>query len=313
MVALEVSCQVPARESFPLSALSEPELSFRLAMLIAMAVLGTAMAVAYNPWREHRAEIRIEQGGGVVGRDYFGPDWVSRALPYRWIKHLSDVTRVDFRYDEGSQPDLEVLVDLPYLDTVSLEGAAVNDDNAAPLSELTGVAQLVLVKTSLTDASLHHLGVMRRLRFLSLAKSPVTGSGLKHLKDLPQLQGLNLLGTEARDETVSDLASFSRLESLQLKGTQISDQGLRYLSKLASLRTLGLSKTRITDDGLKELAGMVSLRSIDLGETSIGDAGLRHLCALPMLEHITLKDTYVTQDGVDALMRAYPRLSVSWR
>jgi len=307
---MEISYQKPAQ---PVSPLSEPELSFRLAMLIAMSVLGAALTVAFNPLREHRAVIRIEQGGGVVGREYFGPDCVSRALPYRWIKHLSDVTRVDYRYGEGSLPELGILGDLPYLDTVVLEGAAVNNENVAPISNLTVVFHLVLVKTSVTDTGLRHVGCMHRLKFLSLAKSPITGTGLKHLKNLPQLEGLNLLGTDVSDGAISDLASFSHLESLQLKGTQISDQGLRHFSKLTSLRTLGLAKTQITDDGLLELAGMINLRSIDLSETSIGDAGLCHLFALPMLEHITLKDTCVTQDGVDALMRAYPRLSVSWK
>src|SRR5690349_6088085 len=64
---------------------------------------------------------------------------------------------------------------------VHLLGPRVKDDDLKPLAGLTGMQELDLGVSGVTDAGLKHLAQLPALKALSLNHTQVTDAGLKHL------------------------------------------------------------------------------------------------------------------------------------
>lgn len=104
-----------------------------------------------------------------------------------------------------------------------------SDEDMVQVGRLTGLVELWLIESSVTDAGLANLKGLTRLERVCLHGSQVTDAGLVHLKGL------------------------TRLKELCLDGSKITDAGLPCLRTLPRLQTLDVSSTRITDDGAKYL------------------------------------------------------------
>ena len=132
------------------------------------------------------------------------------------------------------------------------------DAHMALLKDLTGLRELRIEQSQVSDAGLANLEGLRNLVVLSLGyDKKITDAGLAHLRGL----------TKIRD--------------LDLSRTGISDSGLRELKDMQVLQTLDIAGTRITDDGLVHLKGLRMLRTLRCGQTKIttaGELGFREAC-----------------------------------
>lgn len=71
-------------------------------------------------------------------------------------------------------------------------------------SLLTGLRELSLKYTNITDAGLVHLRDLTKLYLLDLSHTDVADAGLVHLKELTNLYRLELYSTKVTDEGVSE-------------------------------------------------------------------------------------------------------------
>src|SRR5262245_21932666 len=83
--------------------------------------------------------------------------------------------------------------------------------------------------TDASDATLHQVGSLTRVKELSLYATKVTDAGLEQLKGLRSLERLVLQDTGITDGGLVHLQKLPRLDTLSLRGTKVTDQGLARL------------------------------------------------------------------------------------
>lgn len=129
-------------------------------------------------------------------------------------------------------------------------------------------ANLSLLGTNVTDATLVQLKDIKGLVNLNLRNTKVTDAGLAQLKNLPNLISLNLAGTAVTDAGLANVAGLGKLEYLNLYGTAVSDAGLTHLKGLKNLKALYLWQTKVTEAGVASLQGAIPAlkpnRGVDL-------------------------------------------------
>jgi formylglycine-generating enzyme required for sulfatase activity len=227
-----------------------------------------------------------------------GKDVLKDALPHLIaLSSGSDAKALSLDFSGVENVDLDALAPLTGLRKLNLSrtrGVA----GLIPIRRLTGLRQLILMDTSITNlgplaplTNLEELDISRtsiddfaplaklaNLKRLSAAMTPV--ADLTPISRLVKLEALDVSFTGVR--ALSPLASLEKLQQLDLSNTGVDD--VVPLGRLTALRELNLSRTRLTKDGLAPLRALTGLRTLALDGTGIRDfntdgrvAGLRVL------------------------------------
>ena len=152
------------------------------------------------------------------------------AITERGLKELSALKQLRTLYLNGtSVTGVPELKPCQQLQTLNLHGTRVGENGLREIGHLTGLLELSLGFTGITDAELKYLSGLGRLEVLELDRTHVTDEGMK---DLQQLTNLRIL---------------------DLSDTGLTDAGLKELKVLKHLEQLDIDKTRVTRDGISEL------------------------------------------------------------
>ena len=127
-----------------------------------------------------------------------------------------------------------------------------DDASMLILKDLSGIRQLVLQDSQVTDTGLEHLKGLTQLKTLYILGPNVTEAGLEHIKGLTQLEKLDL-GFNVTDSGLEILKGLPQLQRLVLVGPKVTDSGLETLKDLTQLRELYFVGTKVTDEGVKTL------------------------------------------------------------
>ena len=105
---------------------------------------------------------------------------------------------------------------------------ATIDDAAIAALAAAGehIAELVLARTQVTDASMALVAAMPRLLHLDLRATKVGDAGIKALAAARELRSLNLVGSEVGDAGLAALGSCAKLEAVYLWQTPVSAQAV---------------------------------------------------------------------------------------
>ncbi|NNC88901.1 MAG: hypothetical protein HKN82_10635 [Akkermansiaceae bacterium] len=95
----------------------------------------------------------------------------------------------------------------------------------------SGLVEVNLGATSVSDAGLGELAAMPNLRKLHLQQTKITDAGLAEVAKLKNLEWLNLFGTEVTDEGVRKLKALPKLKKVYLWGTKVTPEGAKALEK----------------------------------------------------------------------------------
>jgi hypothetical protein len=166
-------------------------------------------------------------------------------------------------------------------------------------------------RNQLSDAEMHRIKELSKLRDLAIPNSIITDVGLESLQGLAQLGFLDLSQTAITDRGLESLRNMNDLEVLCLQETQVSDPGMCRLIHMRKLRVLDLTDTKITDAGLKFVSRLTQLEYLELSNTKITDKGLESLSGLTDLKTIELENTKVTDQGIKKLKQALPKCTIS--
>lgn len=132
--------------------------------------------------------------------------------------------------------ELSYLDRFPNLKSASFSGTNLNDEGLLHLSNCSGIENLNLQETEITNAGMHYLKKLKKLKSL-------------RLKDNPQLT----------NACISDLAELENLLDLQIHETGITEEGLRKLTVLENLETLIIDiwENNYTFEGLLKIASEI--------------------------------------------------------
>jgi Leucine-rich repeat (LRR) protein len=231
---------------------------------------------------------------------------------------------VKLQVEKADRTDLSFLKNLKADDLYALSLGWVPTPNVQlqALEHLTGLGELELMETSITDEGLEHLKPLKALRKLSIGQGNITDSGLEylagltalevldarssrirgpglaHLKNLASLRILFLGSNPIDDAGLKDLPKLQSLEHLSLWGCPLSDASMPFLGRLTELKKLDLWGTRVTDAGMVHLEGLRNLTFLRLDNTKVGDAGIGRLKDMRTLEELYLNYTQVTGKGI---------------
>jgi hypothetical protein len=120
---------------------------------------------------------------------------------------------------------------------------------------------------------------------LRLLGTNVSDATLASLKEIASLVDLNLATTKITDKGLESIKGLTNLMRLHLELTGITDTGLANLKALRNLTYLNLYGTKVTDAGLEHLKGLKHLRSLYVWQSKVTDAGVKMLkAALPNVD-----------------------------
>ena len=216
------------------------------------------------------------------------------------------------------------------------------DDAALERIASTGVTELSLEGSRVTDEGLRHLARMPQLESLNLTGCSITDAGLRVLRDLPNLERLMLMRTPTGDSAIAALRG-KPVRFLQV-GELVTDAGLALLHDIPAFKEwrggdvryglmspnadptflwLSQSAPLTSLDGLAGLDGLFAFSffgsrptriALPKGLPNLGwlgwtgelcdDDAMREIAAMPGLRMLMCQDAQATDDGFVALSRS---------
>ncbi|MBC7853404.1 MAG: hypothetical protein IAF94_08215 [Pirellulaceae bacterium] len=272
----------------------------------------------------------------LVGDDYF-QDVVFVNLDQtkvsdadlRVIGKLRRTTGLSLNRTDVSDEGLALINGMTELKHLKLEKTNVTSEGIHRLP--WAVSSLLLGDTNVGDEALIDLSDYVSL---GLDGTPITPDGFKQLKGFKNLRNLSLQRTAVGDESVPILAQLTTLQLLNLKDTKISGEGLFALrNSLPNCQIVGdwndLSRfgkynprmvERIRSKGSTTIVGRATIpiqrdqkrpeKLVVLSGPLIADFHLSLLEQLDSLEVLDLRGASVTDDGVQKLQKALPKLRI---
>ena len=198
----------------------------------------------------------------------------------------------------------------------------ITDDAGLAAADLSRVRRLDLRGSNVTDAGLAHLSGLTQLESLDLSYTHVTDAGLAHLNGLVNLRELRLggharnVGDKITDAGILHLKDMNRLDSLSIGGTKATNDSMAVVTGLPRLRHLDMAYTSLRWKGVAEMAKLPRLEHLNLtgvwqpNDRSAITSSLAQLHGLKQLDYLNLYDTPVTDEDVEALVKALPNLHV---
>ena len=151
---------------------------------------------------------------------------------------------------------------------------AVVDHDLQYQPNLGELRELILMATSISDATFQPLTKYKKLVELNVAGTTVNGSGFRHLKENESLEILLCGGCPIIDTNLVHLKSCKRLSVLGLIDTKVTDAGMEHLNDITTLKELRLNGDRVTDKGVEKLTKLKGLTKLSLGRTKVTPAGV---------------------------------------
>ena len=200
----------------------------------------------------------------------------------------------------------------------------VREEEMQLISEFPSIEELSLDE-SVRDEWLKHLAPLRNLKTLTLESAHISDHGIEHLAGLRKLEFLNLTHARVTDEGLKHLANLRNLKELILDYTQVTADGADWLRQhLSQVKVLAAGFASAPDEreAVRQLIKSGGHFSADkdgcISEvmffgTDVDDDDLRPLESLKRLQSLQLVNTRVTFAGVNRILQANPKLTVSPR
>lgn len=181
------------------------------------------------------------------------------------------------------------------------------DDRCMPhIARLTGLTELALWETNITDKGMSFATKFKSLERLTLPK--ITDAGMAYVGPLTSLKGLYFKENAVTNAGLAALANLQSLEELELSSgyvdaagqshdSAITDAGLAHLARLPKLRYLLLSGPSFSEAGLVHIANLPSLKTLNMQQYQVTEAGLEHLSRLPKVEVVNFSGPPLTDKG----------------
>jgi hypothetical protein len=213
---------------------------------------------------------------------------------------------------------LEVLVQMPSMEALSICDASITDRGLAALANMRQLKELTLgplpfcsIRNSrfhFTDEGITRLESLTNLVCLELDCPTLSTEGLRHVAKLTKLKRLKLNGRGITDNDLGLLASLPNLESLELRNATFSGVGFAGLSCLSKLEQLELEGSNITDEAMSCIARMPTLSILGIDNSHLTAAGIEQLAVAPKLQQVQVRSP--VSGDLKRLKQALPNRSL---
>jgi Leucine-rich repeat (LRR) protein len=200
------------------------------------------------------------------------------------------------------------------------ERLTITPETINTLAKLEDLESLSLWGTNVTDDDLVPLASLKKLRVIDLSFTNITGTSLKTLSTLTNLVSVRLDSCDVTDKHLETLESMPQVAMLYLRNTKITDTGLKNLRFLDQILLLDLSDCKITDAGLKSLGDLPVIQHLWLSKTirygdddrsNLTDNSVGYLSTLKTLLELEIADSQITETAMEKLRHALPNTRVN--
>lgn len=226
---------------------------------------------------------------------------------------LPDIAVVN-RNDEGA------IVGIRLTGKSNRERLTLSTETIDSLSQLTELESLSLWGTTVGDDDLRKLKSLKQLRTIDLSFTDVTGASLQTLSALENLVSVRFDSCDVTDQHLAELESMPQLAMLYLRATKVTDRGLKHLRFLDQLLLLELSDCKISDAGLISLGDLPVIQHLWLSKTirhgtddrsDLTDNCVDYLSTLDSLLDLRIADSRITEPALEQLRRALPNTTIN--
>jgi hypothetical protein len=233
-------------------------------LVLVLVVGGGSGWVIHRARVQHDAVAVIRRAGGEVAYD---SQWSYGARASRgitrpgWPNALTPRSAWPGWLRRALGPDL--------FDTVTyvrLYGPQCDDAILRAACQLSGLEELIVIDTAITDAGADELWRLGNLRSLDLRLNPISARPLRHVGGMRELRELTLAmklsPVRLRDEDMLFLTGLTKLESLMLPSRDLTGAWLVYLDGLTRLKQLQVYDMSLTPEDLERLRGLPNLSAV---------------------------------------------------
>ena len=183
----------------------------------------------------------------------------------------------------GAQSGSGWLSDFVSLESLWIEGGAINDRCLASVRDLQHLRELRVVGVDLDDPGLLQFGDLSKIKVLSFSNNRVSSAGLQS-SNLQSAKEIYLANTLVGPDLTFLSSASSELSILDLRNTGVTDASMQQIASFPQLEVLVLSGTAVSDAGVRELLRMHALKDLRLRGTGVSNDCIQQLAtALPKL------------------------------
>ncbi|MEZ6046891.1 MAG: hypothetical protein R3C11_15190 [Planctomycetaceae bacterium] len=219
----------------------------------------------------------------------------AKLLELSGIYNLGRVKSVDLCFDKITDQSMAVLLDLPDLEELYLDGSGVTDKSISIIAQIDSLKSLSIANTSITPAGLSQLQEGSSLLEINMDYHPEQGDLWRSIIQLPELEKLAFHNARQIEElTDDDVLLLNRdlsITWLPVDHFTLTDKGmqqLKYLPRTPGLQVVSDSERPITTAGLAALVDVRELTAISLKNADLTDSGLEQLSQVEHLSNLTL-------------------------
>jgi|688.fasta_scaffold75647_3 Leucine-rich repeat (LRR) protein len=184
------------------------------------------------------------------------------------------------------------------LRSLDLSDRDLTTTNAASLRCLDVLDNLVIDRTTLTEAHWRAIAKAPRLARLSCQGVALTADAWNAIRSVPRLRTLALGGERLAQSDFNELGGLESLENLTIRDARLSYEQLLPLANLQRLRTLDLNGTLADEYCLRAIGKMSGLQELDLGGTSLRGQHAASLGQVPHLAKLAMSDSRLDDEGL---------------
>ncbi len=203
----------------------------------------------------------------------------------------------------GSSTGWGHLGKLSQVETLNLTSSNITDADVSALVTMTGLKELNISYTSLTDAALVHLAKLENLETLRMEGTvKMNGVGLKSFVEKKPMSGLRCLYasfTPLSREGLSSVKKIGSLEVFENNAVQLTDQLISELKGATNLKTLAVSQNKLTTASGLTFRTMRNLENLDLSQNiTVNTPVLASLAPLTDLNTLNVTKTNCSVSAV---------------
>jgi hypothetical protein len=154
----------------------------------------------------------------------------------------------------------------------------------------------------LCDRAMKHAARLTGLQDIILDRSEVSDAGLRQLKNMKNLRSISAFSTLVKGDAFVDLTGLTKLQQFKLGHNQLSHAAYESFHLYPGLTHLNLTRCNPGDEDIKSIAKCAKLTFLHIGRnSSVNDRNVKYLLPMKSLRQLDLGATHVTLDGLLAL------------
>lgn len=233
---------------------------------------------------------------------------------WRIFSELGNAEDIWIGGDDCTPTRISQLGRLSGIKELSIWNTQLSEASCEAIANLDSLEELKLRYVKVDNSSLAKLSKLHQLRSFTLASpsedSETNDETLQFLSALPNLTSLSIESCTFTNEGIRHIAPLKKLESLYIVRVPIDDKAFIYMEKMASLKNLYLGVTSVACESADCFAPLWRLRHLVIDGSPVSDSSLGNFRGLHHLNEIGLVDTEITAEGLDSLRRSLPTVRI---